>query len=172
MKKILFICTFGVLIFSSNAAFATLKIGIVDMQQLIKQDPMVQTWRSKIANKFKSQNGKMVTLRNSLLKNINKLKTQPSNNVITRRGLRAKIRGQAKRLRALQVALKDNLLSEQRKAIAVITQKIRVAIDEVASREKINLVLNRSSICYCCGKTHANPGINITSAVNKILHRR
>jgi len=171
MKKILFICMFGLLIFSSNAAFAALKIGIVDMQQLIKQDPMVQTWRSKIANKFKSQNGKMVTLRNSLLKNINKLKKQPSNNVTIRRGLRTRIRGQAKRLRALQVALKDNLLGEQRKAVAAITQAIQVAIDEIVSREKIDLVLKHSAIMACCCKAHPD-FVNITSACSKILNGR
>jgi len=162
---------FGLLIFVSNTAFAAIKIGIVDMQQLINQDPMVQTWRSKIANEFKSQNGKMVTLRNSLLKNINKLKRQPSNNVTTRRGLRAKIRKQAKRLRALQVALKNNLLSEQRKAIAAITQAIQVAIDEIVSHEKIDLVLKRSAVMSCCCKTHPD-FVNITSACNKMLHGR
>jgi len=172
MKKIVLICMFGLLIFSSNVAFAELKIGIVDMQKLINQDPMVQTWRSKIADKFKLRNEKMVTLRNALLKNINKLQKLPSANVTTRKKVKTKIAAQAKRLRALQVALKNGLLSEQRKEIAAITQKIQVAVDEVASREKIDIVLRHSSLMYCCCKKKGRRNFNITPACRKILNGR
>ena len=167
MKKILFICMFGLLIFSSSVAFAAIKIGVVDMQQLINQDPMVQTWRGKIAHEFKSQNEKMIALRNSLLKNINRLKKLPAANVNTRKRLKARIATQAKQLLALQVNLRDNLLSEQRKAIAAITQKIQVAIDKVALHKKIDLVLRRSSILFYGKILHSS---DITPAVNKILH--
>jgi outer membrane protein len=169
MKKILMICMFGLLIFGSNVAFAALKIGIVNMQQLINQDPMVQVLRGKITNEFKPQNKKMVALRKLLLKNIDKLKKQPSANVTTRKKLRTRIAAQAKQLRALQVTLRDNVLNEQRKAIAAITQQIQVAIGEVASREGIDLVLRRSSILFY-GKILR--GSDITPAVNKILHGR
>lgn len=169
MKRVLFACMFGLLIFGSNAAFAELKIGIVDMQKLIKQDAMVQTWRSKIADKFKLRNKKMVALRNALLKNINKLKKLPSANVTTRKKIKTKITVQAKRLRALQVALKNDLLGEQRKAVAAITKKIQVAIEKVALRKKIDVVLKRSSLMYCCEMRHA---LNITPACHKVLNGR
>jgi outer membrane protein len=167
MKKMLIICMLGLLTFGSNAAFAEIKIGIVDMQRLIDQDPIVQTWRSKISNEFKSQNEKMIALRKSLLNNIDKLKKQPSAHVTTRKKLRAKIALQAKQLRALQVTLRDNLLSEQRKAIAAITQQIQVAINKVALHEKIDLVLRRASILFY---SKILRGSDITPAVNKILH--
>lgn len=172
MKRILLFCAMILLVCSSSCAFAlasvkNLKIGIVDMQKLINQDPAVKVWKRKINTSFQAKNKIILAVRKRLVSDMGKLEKLSETNVVMRKKLKTRITENARQLRALQVELKAALVQKEKVALQDIMRKIQLAIDKVAMKKKIDLVVRSSSILF---RGKSLNGSDITPEVRKNLH--
>lgn len=150
MKRFFTISTFLIAFFAlSMSSFSQLKIGIVDTETIIKEMPEAKKADNDLKTLGQKYQDTLLTMQNELQERLQQYQKQ--------KGMMPADKQQAEEeaLQALQMQMYQyndekfgnagELTILREKYLEPIRQKIRVAIDNVAKTEKINLVLDKTS---------------------------
>ena len=160
MKKLFLFC--ALMLGSSLSLAADLKVGFVNMNQLLKEAPQVQAINNKLQEQFSAPKKELDELgesiqkqekeikRNELLMTENKLKKSKQD-----------LLEQIKQYREKEAKLGKELQAVQNQELAVFRDVVRKVISEMAEQEKFDLILND-------GVMYADKALNIT---DKLLER-
>lgn len=133
----------------SSSSFSQLKVGIVDTETIIKEMPEAKKADNDLKALGKKYQDTLLTMQNQLQERLQQYQKQ--------KGMMPADKQQAEEeaLQALQMQMYQyndekfgnagELTVLREKYLEPIRQKIRVAIDNVAKTEKINLVLDKTS---------------------------
>lgn len=160
MKKLSLICI--LMLASTMVSAASLKIGFVNMNQLLKEAPQVEAINNKLQERFSAPKKELDDLgnsikeqekeikRNELLMTESKLKKSKEN-----------LLEQIKQYREKEAKLAKELQTMQNQELAVFRDVVRKVIGEMAEQEKFDLILND-------GVMYAGESLNVT---DKLLAR-
>lgn len=148
------------LAFNVMASVKTLKIGVVDVQEIVAKAPQVKTINDRLSTKFKSRQEKVVALQNTLKKDMEKMERDAA--VLSAKdksALEEKILSQQRDLQRLGQDYQQDLSREQNKEMQEFFTKVKDAIDKVAKKESYDIILQKDGVPY------ASDSIDITKQV-------
>ena len=162
MKRIL-LALGVVLIITTNISHAEVKIGVVKVDQILKEAPQTDISNKKLEKEFKARTDK-------LKKSITSLQTKETDykkNSITMSDTEKEKQG--KEIQNLRIdiqrderELREDIDLRRREEINSLQGKVNIAIDELAKKDKYDLILYS-------GVAYASDSIDITNAVIKVL---
>ena len=162
MKRIL-LALGVVLIITTNISHAEVKIGVVKVDQILKEAPQTDISNKKLEKEFKARTDK-------LKKSITSLQTKETDykkNSITMSDTEKEKQG--KEIQNLRIdiqrderELREDIDLRRREEINSLQGKVNIAIDELAKKDKYDLILYS-------GVAYSSDSIDITNAVIKVL---
>ena len=162
MKRIL-LALGVVLIITTNISHAEVKIGVVKVDQILKEAPQTDISNKKLEKEFKARTDK-------LKKSITSLQTKETDykkNSITMSDTEKEKQG--KEIQNLRIdiqrderELREDIDLRRREEINSLQGKVNIAIEELAIKDKYDLILYS-------GVAYASDSIDITNAVIKVL---
>ena len=162
MKRIL-LALGVVLIITTNISHAEVKIGVVKVDQILKEAPQTDISNKKLEKEFKARTDK-------LKKSITSLQTKETDykkNSITMSDTEKEKQG--KEIQNLRIdiqrderELREDIDLRRREEINSLQGKVNIAIEELAKKDKYDLILYS-------GVAYASENVDITNAVIKAL---
>lgn len=149
MKHLLLICFLALTWKVAVANAFTGNIGIVNMQELVKDSGKMESINASLNRRFSSQRNKILAMDKNLHNNIKTLKRNKL--VMTDKkaqDLQNKIDKQSAQLRVAQFKLQKAAFAAQNKAIKKYMEKITKITAEVAKKRKLDLVLPEGIALY------------------------
>lgn len=153
----------AVLIITTNISHAEVKIGVVKVDQILKEAPQTDISNKKLEKEFKARTDK-------LKKSITSLQTKETDykkNSITMSDTEKEKQG--KEIQSLRIdiqrderELREDIDLRRREEINSLQGKVNIAIEELAKKDKYDLILYS-------GVAYASDSIDITNAVIKVL---
>ena len=122
MKKILIVALSCILFVGANAAFASdVKVGVVDVQQVLQNVPQVKALQTKLKKQFAPQEKKITVAQKQLQANIDKYKkNQAVMKAQDKDALQKKILDGQQQLRGMQVDFQKKVVAAQ--TLKILTQ--------------------------------------------------
>ena len=149
MKRILTILSVVLSLSFCGMAFASTKVAVVDMQQVLGNIPQVSSIQKKLEAQFKPRQEKISSMGKELRSDLDNYKKNSS--VMTeesRNNLQQKIVKEEEAYQKAQISFNNDLSSAQNTAMTKIFSQIRNAARAIARKDDIDLVLIKSSILY------------------------
>ncbi len=151
MKKLAILLT-GILAFAFAAATAnadSLKIGVVNVQEILQKSPVVKKYNTELKSKFKARQEKLVKLSNALRNDQAKLNRDSAVLSATdREKLQAKILTQQVELRKMAQDYQNDFTQAQTSDMHDLYNKISSAVAKVAKQRSLELVLEKQAAPY------------------------
>jgi len=162
MKRIL-LALGVVLIITTNISHAEVKIGVVKVDQILKEAPQTDISNKKLEKEFKAKTDK---LKKSITTLQEKEGDYKKNSITMTDAEREK---KAKELQNLRIdtqrderELREDIDLRRREEINSLQGKVNIAIEELAKKDKYDLILYS-------GVAYASENVDITDAVIKAL---
>jgi outer membrane protein len=151
MKKVVLFISALAMFAGLNVAFAAdnLKIGVVDVQEMMQKIPQVTAMQKELQSKFDPQTKKIRSMQQQLqadLAKFNKNSSVMKN--ADKKKMQKKIVDEQNKLRAVQIDFQQQAMDAQKKAMQSILSDVEVAVKKVAKDQNLNLVLTKASIAY------------------------
>jgi Skp family chaperone for outer membrane proteins len=149
MKRVL-------ILLSSLVAFAWVAVGtaaptvgVVDMQQLMKQSPQVKKSSAQLNKEFASRKAKIIKLGKQLQAN---LKLYHKNKAVMNSkkldSLKSKITAQEMQLRQAQTEFQRQAMAAQSKLMKKFRTDMIKSVKQIAAKEHLTLVLPKALVLY------------------------
>ncbi|MGB6976660.1 MAG: OmpH family outer membrane protein [Gammaproteobacteria bacterium] len=186
MKKIFIAALSGVaLLMSVNPAFAAqdatvqpaqatmaaapngMKIGVVDIRQVLQKSPQVASAQKLLRNQFQAREKEFRALQQQVRADADKLNRDASvMKDADRKVLQQKIQEQQQKLQNMQMGLQQDLFTAQNQQMQGIMGKLQNAVNEVAKQGQFTLVLTKDNVAF------ANQQLDITNQVLDAMTRQ
>tara|TARA_B110000503_G_C7095300_1_gene391294 strand:- start:688 stop:1182 length:495 start_codon:yes stop_codon:yes gene_type:complete len=160
MKRILL--AIGVII-TTNFASAELKIGVVKVDQIIKEAPQTDISNKKLEKEFKAKTDKL----KKLITSLQAKETDYNKNSITMN--ESEKEKQGKEIQSLRIdtqreerELREDIDLRRREEITSLQGKVNIAIEMLAKKDKYDLILYS-------GVAYTSETVDITDAIIKAL---
>lgn len=157
---------FGLMVasFISTSALASEKIGVVDMRAILAASPQAKVAMEKLKNEFKPREDKIVAADKTLKEKTEKLSR---NAAVMGEAEKAKLEREVmagqRDLQRMQTEFREDATLRQQDETKKIMDRVTVAVQEVAQKEKYDLILPSDGLPY------ASKNVNITDKVIKAL---
>lgn len=149
LKKVRVILFMATMLCGFSTFAADMKIGVIDLHQIVAQASEVKKIKQDLEKKFKPRQSKLMAEQKSVRENIDKLKRDSS--VMSqgqKKSLQDKIiQAQAELERSGQ-AYQQELNEAQNQAMQAFFEKVKKTVDSVAKSEKYSLVMQKESVPY------------------------
>ncbi len=161
MKKILSIILFC--IFISTAVFAadTLKIGIVDMNQVIQKSPLMISLNDDLSKKFKPRQDEINAANQKLQDSVSKLNTSANLSSDERSKLQNKILSDKANVQILSASFERDITIAKDQSLQKFMSKLTNVIGKIAKDGNFDLIEQQTNMLYINNK------VDITSDVLK-----
>lgn len=163
MKKLLItICSLTVFCFGTMIFAAETKIGILDLNKVMKNSPQVTATQAELKKQFEPRSKEIMAKQEILKKEIASFNEKNGNKSkldMSQQKIKADILAQQKKLQDTAVAFQKDLLAEQNKSMQVVLNKIQNVVNKVAQQKQLNLVITKISTAY------NDPNMEITDDV-------
>lgn len=159
MRKLLIATAISAL-FCVNAAFADIKVGVIDLQKVLTSAPQVTAARAQLKSQFDPRNKQIVDERKFLQTDIEKY--SKDNAVMKdqeRKDLQGKITDEQKKLRDNEADFQQKFMAAQDKSMQEVTKQIQDVVDKIAKDQKYDLILAKGATAY------NNPSYDITDQI-------
>lgn len=143
-----------------SSALAQTKLGFVDMQRVLSEIEEGKSMKARLESEAKKKRAELEKERNAILKDAETLEKQASamsQEVQTQKAAELQKR-QAEFLQKLQRSDQE-LAQKQNQQLGQILDKLNPIVAKVASREGLDLVVERAAVVY------AEPSLDITNEV-------
>ena len=163
-KKISILTGALVLAAGLNSAFAvdTMKVAVVNVQQVLQQSPRVADLSKKLENQFKARQTKIGDEQKSLQDAMDKFKREsPTMSQKNRDSMEKKIAADRANLVKEVVAYQQDLQKEQTKVMQGVLGDLNGIVSNLAKDQHYNLVLDSQAVIF------AENGNDITKEVEK-----
>lgn len=159
MKKILLFISVA-LIFLANAAFAEVKIAVVDLTKILAGDPQVEATQAKLKKQFEPRSQEVIKAQKALQAEIEKYNRDSSK--LKGEELKKeqqRLLAQEKKIQDMREKAQTDLTKAQNQAMQDIFKRIKATVDNIAAKQKFDLVFTKSSAIY------NKPEMDITNLV-------
>jgi len=134
-----------------NVAMAadTMKVAVVNVQQVLQQSPRVTALSKKLEDKFKNRQTKLNTEQKTLQDQLDKFKKEsPTMSKTKRDATEKKITDERSALVKEVVAYQQDLQQEQNKVMQGILEDLNGIVSQIAKKQSYNLVLDAQAVVY------------------------
>lgn len=163
---------FSVIYFAClNISFAAgaeqkLKIGVLDVPQILQHSSQMERQAAKLKKQFKPRSDKMTAIQKTIADNEAKLKRDAT--IMSQaevKKLRDKVVTQRKDLRRMEEDYYQDAQNAQKEVMNAMMVKINNIVQKIAKNEHYDLILQRGSIAF------ASERVDITKQVIKELEK-
>jgi outer membrane protein len=149
----------------TNASAATaLKIGVVDLPQILQSSPQVSSINAQLRNEFMGQQQKIINLQNNLRATSTKLSTGASKLTSDeQKKLQDEMASNQKELQQLIVNYQQQLSTAQTKAVNNFMSEVNNVVKNIAQQQNLDMVLMKPAVLF------APNMVDITSQVMQDL---
>lgn len=154
------------LLLAVSAHAASMKVGVLDMHEIMAKSKQVQSLRDDLQKKFKPREEKLIAARDSFQKQAEKLEKEKT--VLSKADLeklQKKVMEQQRDLQEKQMSFQQDVMKAQNDALKSFIDGVKDIVKGVAKEEKIELVLTKDTIAY------VDESLDITSKVLKKLEK-
>jgi outer membrane protein len=150
---------------SVSAEMEIFKIGYVVVEKILKEAPQTATSNKKLEKEFKSRTDGL----QKKVKSIQKQEKDFNKNSVTmssdeRQKAQKKIQNSKIEIQRIERELREDIDIRRREEIGALQQKINEAIEEMAKKDKYDLILYQ-------GVAYASKEIDITDKLIKVLSK-
>lgn len=134
---------------ASTAAVTMSKIGLVDVQEILRTAPQVNVIKEKLKSDFASRQSHLVAAQKTLQSNIEKL--QADHDKMDRKAidsLQKEIQRDIQAKQTEEMALQKDVFAAQDKALQGLLEEINNKAKEVAEQKQLELILLKNSVVY------------------------
>ena len=161
MKKILL--TLLAIMVSTNIAYAEIKVGVVKVDQILKEAPQTAVSNKKLEKEFKIKTDKLKKSIASLqVKEEDFKKNSITMSDTSRESASKQLQTDRIDIQRDERELREDIDLRRREEINSLQGKINIAIEELAKKDKYDLILYS-------GVAYASDAVDITGAVVKAL---
>ncbi len=166
MKRVLISIAVGIfgLAALTSACANDLKIGLLNMQNLLQQLPEMKQASDDLKKQFGDREAKIQASQASFKKDAEDFKRNVA--VMSAKDKQAtedKLIKNEQDLQQSQASFQRDYMAAQNKAITAILEKVKVAVNQVAQKDKLNLILVNSSVAY------ADKSFDVTQEVQQAM---
>lgn len=162
MKKSLLLLTAAISIFTINTTFAadTLKIGVVDMNQVLQKAPMMTALNDNLIKTFKPRQDDLNTAKQNLQNEIDQLSLKAASmSADDQAKLQDKILTDRAAVDVATANLQRDLTIAKNASLQKFTARLTAAINKIAQDGQYDLIQQRTNIPY------VNTKLDITDQV-------
>ncbi|MDA1339078.1 MAG: OmpH family outer membrane protein [Proteobacteria bacterium] len=161
MKKILL--TLLAIMVSTNIAYAEIKVGVVKVDQILKEAPQTAVSNKKLEKEFKIKTDKLKKSIASLqVKEEDFKKNSVTMSDTSRESASKQLQTDRIDIQRDERELREDIDLRRREEINSLQGKVNIAIEELAKKDKYDLILYS-------GVAYASDAVDITGAVVKAL---
>mgnify|MGYP002631617063 CR=1 FL=1 len=161
MKKILL--TLLAIMVSTNIAYAEIKVGVVKVEQILKEAPQTAVSNKKLEKEFKVKTDKLKKSIASLqAKEEDFKKNSITMSESSRESASKQLQTDRIDIQRDERELREDIDLRRREEINSLQGKVNIAIEELAKKDKYDLILYS-------GVAYASDAVDITGAVVKAL---
>jgi len=165
MKKIFIAIFFSIAVMASISAKAAGAIGIVVMQKIFSASPEAQAINASLKRQFSARKTKIMKMGDALQA---KIKDYQKNQSVLSKAklatLQKAISQQSVAFRRAQEKFQADLLAAQNKKMSVFLDKVKSAVQKVAHKKDLYLVLPSNAVLYSQNQLNVTTGV--LSALN------
>lgn len=162
MKKIVVTIFSLALFLVANAAFADLKIGVIDLNKILASSSKVSDAKAQLKKQFEPKAKEINDAQKKLKSDIdNYSKNSPTMKSDDSKALQQKIMDEQKKLQEMEGNFQNDVTTAQNKAMDDIMKHVEDVVNKVAAKEKYDFVLTKMSAAY------SDPKFDITDEVIK-----
>lgn len=166
MKKLLSGITVALLASAVTAgAYATdMKIGVIDLQQVMQTSPQVAALSQQIKTKFASRQQAIENAQKKLRTTADKLGPESKKlDESDRKKLEEQVASQQKQLQEMVVKFQEDVATAQREGVEKFMKTVNSTVSSIAKQQKLDVVLLKPALIYAADTT------DVTSQVLKDL---
>lgn len=151
----------------ADTSRSTIKVAVVNVQQVLQQSPRVAELSKKLEGQFKSRQTKISDEQKALQDDLDKFKKEsPTMNQKDRDNMQKKIASNRSDLVKQVVAYQQDLQKEQNKIMQGILTDLNAIVSAIAKNQSYALVLDSQAVIY------ATDGNDITKDVAKQFNNK
>lgn len=134
----------------TNASAATaLKVGVVDLPQILQSSPQVVSINSQLRNEFMGQQQKIINLQNNLRAESSKLSSNASKlSPDELKKVQDQMAANQKELQQLIVNYQQQLSTAQTKAVNNFMSEVSNVVKNIAQQQNLDLVLMKPAVLF------------------------
>lgn len=153
------------LMFTMGAAnAANVKIGVIDLHQILQKAPQVKVINKKLESQFKPRQAKIVALQKTIKNGMAKFSKDGSvMSASQKTAMQEKIMKQRRDLARMEQDYQQDLGVAQNQSMQQFFAKLKGIVSTVAKKGDYDLILQKDGVPY------ANPTVDVTSQVLKQL---
>lgn len=145
---------------AADKANAAVKVGVIDVQEILKQAPQIKALEERLQKKFQERQKVLLELQAAWQKNGEKLERDAAVLSDTEKSeLQTKMAKQQRDLSRLDQDLKQDYQLEQQKELAKFFPILKEKIDTLAEKQGFDLILQKEGVPY------AKPEIDVTQSI-------
>lgn len=142
---------------------AGLKVGIVDVRQVLQKSPQVAAAQKQLKSQFQTSDKQFKALQQQLQADMDKFNRDRAVMKDTdRKALQQKIQDEQQKLQGLQ----QNILTAQRQQMQTIMAKLQNAVNQVAQEGQFDLIFTKDNVAY------AGSQLDITNQVLQAMTKQ
>lgn len=137
------------------SAYATdLKIGIIDLQQIMQTSPQVSALSQQIKTKFASRQQSIEAAQKKLRATAEKLGPESKKlDEAEHKKLEGQVATQQKQLQEMVVKFQEDVASAQREGVEKFMKSVNATVSTIAKQQKLDLVLLKPALIYAADTT-------------------
>lgn len=147
MKKLAI--TAAALVLSITAFADDMKIGIVDVRQVLQNSPQVAEMQKKLQQQFADREKQLQTAQQQLQQDADKLSRDAAvMKPADRDALAKKAQAEQDNLRTMQMSMQKDLYAKQNEAMQTILNKMQDIISQIAKSKNLSMVITKDAVAY------------------------
>ena len=139
------------LLFSTSVFAATVSMdAVVDLRDVVQKSPEIAKMKQDLRKQFEPQQNKIQKMSKALSGDVDKLNREGDVTMskTERNALKTKINDESKKLRAMQMDLREKVYEAQNKKMNSILSKIEDKVKQVAKKQNYRFVFLKSAVAY------------------------
>jgi len=165
MKRVLLAAV--LLSFSTLTFAADVKVGVIDVRQILESSPQMKAIGNKIKKDFKAREDKIVSTQKALEKDVEKLRRDEAvMSKSDREKLEAKVIADKRQFKNMQEAFREDIMNAQNKAMQELLAKVDTVVQGIAKKENYDLILQREGVPF------ASKNVDISDQVIRQLNKK
>lgn len=150
MKKLLIAASFITAALLTQNAFADpLKIGVVDLQQIMQKSSQIATINTQLTKEFQPRQQKIINDQKALQDEVDQLNRNTATMTETERNkLQDKIIADRSNLQGMMLSFQRDVNTAQNQAMQKFMSQLSVVVSSVAKNNNFDLVLQRAGVPY------------------------
>jgi outer membrane protein len=167
MKKIIGTIVASTLLLGATA-FASIKVGIIDLPQILQHSPQVQAISTKLKAQFKPEQEKIMAAQNKIRTEAQKLSPNKTDAMkpAEKKAIQDKIMAEQKKLQQMVVNFQEGVGKAQESAMRAFMDQVDTAVKTIAQKDGLDLVLLKPAVVY------ASDTVDVTKQVLAVLPKK